>query len=214
MYRTKEFLDNVWGTTGPGLITIENTEQEKKEIKEFLKYIYENGTSEMPPVSDGGDATTIGYSLEVMKWFKPKFTVVNMSTGVDVCHNNFTSYLRALHRADHSLAHLWDRIQSIPSMAGNTIMIAIPECGRNLESNAIHDSNDFYAYDHSDQNARRIFGMMVGPGVPSNYTVGDENNPIGNATDGVLTIAEIFGIKDQIPTQYLANNSMSMFDNL
>jgi hypothetical protein len=96
----------------------------------------------------------------------------------------------------------------------NTIMIAIPECGRNLESNAIHDFNDFYAFDHSDSNARRIFGMMVGPGVPSNHTVGNENNPIGNATDSVLTIAEIFGIKDQIPTQYLAANSMSMFDNL
>jgi hypothetical protein len=212
MYRTKQFLDDVWGTTGPGLITIENTEQEKKEIKDFLKYIYENGTNEMPPVSDGGDATTIGYALEVMKWFKPKLTVVNMSTGVDVCHNNFTNYLRALHRADHSLAHLWDRIQSIPSMAGNTIMIAIPECGRNLESNAIHDFNDFYAFDHSDSNARRIFGMMVGPGIPSNHTVGSENNPIGNATDAVLTIADIFGIKNQIPTQYLADNSTSLYE--
>ena len=214
MYRTKEFLDNVWGTVGPGLITIENTEEEKKEIKDFLKYIYENGTNEMPPVSDGGDATTVGYALEVMKWFKPKLTVVNMSTGVDVCHSNFTSYLRALHRADHSLAHLWDRIQSIPSMAGNTVMIAIPECGRNLEPNAIYDFNDFYAFDHSDANTRRVFGMMVGPGVPSNIAVGNENNPIGNATDGVLTIADIFGIKNQIPTHYLAANTMSMFDNL
>ncbi len=213
MYRTKEFLDNVWGTVGPGLVTIENTEQEKYEIKEFLRTMYQTGSTDMPPIYDNGDAFTIGYALEVMKWFKPKLTVVNMNA-VDVCHSNFTEYLRALHRADHSIAHLWDRIQSIPSMAGNTIMIAIPECGRNLDSNAIHDFNDFYAYDHSDQNARRVFGMMVGPNVPSNHLVGNENNPIGHATDGVLTIADIFGIKNQIPTQYLTPNSMSMFDNL
>ncbi|MBC8266143.1 MAG: hypothetical protein H8E84_04170 [Flavobacteriales bacterium] len=214
MYKTKEFLDNVWGTVGSGLVTIDNTEQEKYDIKEFLKYMYANPSAvDMPAVSDNGDATTIGYALEIMKWFKPKLSVVNLNN-VDVCHSNFTSYLRAVHRADHSLAHLWDKIQSIPSMAGNTIMIAIPECGRNLDSNAIHDFNDFYAFDHSDQNARRIFGMMVGKNVPANNLVGSENNPIGNATDGVLTIADIFGIKGQIPTQYLAANSMSMFDNL
>ena len=133
-----------------------------------------------------------------MQWFKPKLTVVNLS-GVDGCHSNFTGYLNSLHRADHAVGHLWNHIQTqIPEMAGNTVFIASPECGRNAKPNAIRDLNDWYAFDHSDDNSLRVFNMIAGPNVPSNHIVGSETNPVGQNTDGVLTIAEIFGIKDDV----------------
>lgn len=215
MYKVKEFTDNVWGTISEGVVTIQNTEEEKNDIKNFIRTTFGKlsaGTIAFPPVADNGDARTMGFACEVMKWFKPKLTVVNMHAP-DTCHSNFTNYLGAMHRADHSLAHLWDFIQTqIPEMANDTVLIAIPECGRNLQPNAIQDRNDWYCYDHSDQNARRIFSMIVGPGVPANHQVGSENNPIGTSMDGVLTIAEVLGIKSNIPSAYLSPQAQSMFD--
>lgn len=215
MYKVKAFTDNVWGTMSSGLTTIENTEEEKNDIKNFIRATFNKkqaGTLAKPPVADNGDAITVGYACEVMKWFKPKLTVVNMHAP-DVCHSNFTNYLRAIHRSDHSLAYLWNYIQTqIPEMANNTVLIAIPECGRNLQPNAIQDQNDWFCYDHSDQNARRIFSLIAGPGVPANHKVGNENNPIGTSMDGILTIGEVLGFKNDIPKAYLSSSAKSMFD--
>jgi hypothetical protein len=102
-------------------------------------------------------------------------------------------------------------------MAGNTILIAAPECGRNLNPNPIEDQNLWKAYDHSggDPNAFRIWSMMVGPNVPSNLVVGSESNPVGKATDFALTIADIFGIKDIVGQQgYIDPQARSLFDRL
>ena len=44
-------------------------------------------------------------------------------------------------------------------------------------------------------NARRIFSMVVGPGIDQNLVVGSESNPIGDISDIVLTMAEVLGIK-------------------
>ena len=78
--------------------------------------------------------------------------------------------------------------------------------------------NQWFAYDHSDENSLRVFGVMAGPGVPSNLQVGSETNPIGLTTDGVPTIAEILGgdaLKNQVMSSgFLAANSMSLFDRI
>jgi len=220
MYQMKYFLDNSFESVGNTLPLLNNTEEEKHEIKLFIKEMFDKtsaGTIDFPPVADNGDLQTIGYACELMRWFKPALTVVNMSN-VDGCHSDFTGYLSNLHRADHGLGHIWDCVQSIPEMAGNTMLIAMPECGRNLEPNSIKDSNQWYAYDHSDTNARRVFGVMAGPGVPSNLQLGSEQTPIGLTTDAVPTIAEILGgpsMKNQVlGSGFIAPGSESWFDRI
>ena len=160
-------------------------------------------------------AITIGYTAEVLSYFKPALTVVNLAN-VDGCHSNFTGYLRNLHRADHAVGFLWDHIQSIPEMAGNTVMIATPECGRNLLPNGIKDSeNDFAAYDHSDKNTNRVFTLMAGPNVQANQVIGSETNPVGLTADNVLTIGEILGFKNEIANGgYVEPDSRSLFDRM
>jgi hypothetical protein len=168
-----------------------------------------------PPVTDKSDSLTMGFACEVMKWFKPAITVVNLSS-VDGCHADFTGYLRALHRADHAVGHLWNYIQNqIPEMANNTILIASPECGRNLNPNPIKDINDWYGYDHSDANTDRVFTIMAGPNVPANLSIGSEGNPIGQTSDNVPTIGEILGVKNEILNAgFLAPGSTSLFDRI
>ena len=218
IYEMKAFLDNSFTNAGIAPPSLGNTEDEKQDIKAFMKDMFEKTQSGLiahPPIRDSLDLRTVGYACELLKWFEPSLCVVNLSA-VDGCHSNFTGYLSSLHRADHAVGHLWDFIQNnIPGMAGDTIIIAAPECGRNDQPNSIQDENDWYAYDHSDQNALRIFSMMAGPGVPSGLSVGSEGNPIGSAIDMVPTVAEILGIKSEVLGAGLVGaGAASLFDQI
>lgn len=219
MYKMKYFLDNSFSASGGSLLEygIQNTEEEREDIRQFMKDIFQkqqNGQLNMPPVTDNGDLQTIGYAAEVIQHFKPTLTVVNLND-VDGCHSNFTGYLRNLHRADHGLAHIWNVIQSTPGMQNNTVLIAIPEHGRNDNPNPILDENDWYAYDHSDANSRRVFAMMAGPGVQAGLRVGSPTNPVGTTMDGVPTIAEVLGFKDDVMNSgLLSGDALSLFDRI
>lgn len=211
----REFLNNNFSREGFEIPHLYNTDLEENQIKSFVKSIFnKNGNIFLPPVNDNGDLKIIGYTLELLHYFKPKVTVVDLSN-VDVCHGNFTAYLKNMHRADHGIGFLWKEIQNIPGMAGNTTMIVMPEHGRNENPNSIKDENDWFAYDHSDFNSRRIFTLMVGPGIDSGLRVGSEDNPIGSAADVVPTIADIFGIKQTVYDQgLLDSNARSLFDRI
>lgn len=218
MYKMKFFLDNTFANVGTPLPDLKNTEAEKQDIKAFMKSMYAKTTSNtiaMPPVADNGDLQTIGYTCELLNWFKPNFTVVTLSA-VDTCHSNFTGYLGALHRADHAVGHLWNYIQTqIPSMANNTTMIISPECGRDFNPNVIKDTNQWVSFDHSDLNSRRVFTSMIGPGIQQNHVVGSDTNPVGTNTDCVPTVAEILGIKNDVMSSgFLYPGTLSLFDQM
>jgi hypothetical protein len=217
--KMREYLNNTFRIKNGEVAGISNTEAEKDNIKRFIRDTFtllDGPGIDRPPVGGGGDLNNIAYAAHVMKWFKPRITVVNLSN-VDGCHSNFSGYLRSLHRADHGVGWLWNYIQTqIPEMSGKTIMIATPECGRNLNPNPIQDENDWYAFDHSgDYNTSRVFTTMVGPNVPSNLTVGSETNRVGLTTDNVLTIADIFGVKQDVANAGLVDGaSRSLFDRI
>jgi hypothetical protein len=201
--------------TDQQLDALGNTTEEKENIKLFMKEMNErtnSGTIDLPPATDSGDTFSMGYAVEVLKWFKPAFLCVNLND-VDACHNNFTSYIKAMHRADHAVGHLWNTIQSIPGMAGNTTLICIPECGRNDEPNAIVDSNGFVSFDHSDENSKRIFALLAGPTVPANLTLGSEGTAIGQVSDAMMTVADLLGVKEAVQQAgYTDPSAQSFFD--
>jgi hypothetical protein len=218
MYAMKNFLDQNFGLNPEQFLSVRNNPEERNRIKEWMRDVYirlSNGQIPFPPVNGGGDSFNIGMAAEVLRTFKPKILVVNMSA-VDGCHSNFTGYLQSLHRADHATGWLWDQIQrNIPEMSGKTMMIVAPECGRNLKPNPIQDENDWYAYDHSDANALRVWGLMAGPNVPRDLVVGSENNPSGRLTDIVPTIAHALGIKDEVMNAGLLDPlARSLFDRI
>ena len=202
----REFLNQNFQQQGLEIAHLYNETEEEILIKDFVRNTFTKvnaGNVILPPVNDNSDLKTIGYAVEVLNWFKPKLTVVDM-TNIDVCHGDYTSYLKNLHRADHGIGFLWREIQRIPEMAGKTTLIVMPEHGRDLEHNPIKDDNDWYSYDHSgnNENTRRIFTLMAGPGIDGNLRVGGVDNPIGDASDIVPTIADLFGIKDIVCLLY------------
>ncbi|MEY4144725.1 MAG: hypothetical protein RLZZ335_577 [Bacteroidota bacterium] len=219
MLQMKYFLNNSYTSSGGiQLPEIGNTDEEKDQIRAFVRDTFarqQQGQIAMPPVADNGDLRNVGFACEVIKAFKPALTVVNMDS-VDGCHSNFTGYLRSLHRADHAVGFLWNFIQNqVPEMAGNTIFIISPEHGRNLNPNPIKDENDWFAYDHSDQNSMRVFTLMAGPNVPQNMTVGSATNPVGSLMDNVLTIGDILGVKQSmVSSGLISGQARSLFDRI
>lgn len=201
MYKLKDFLDNNFSNVGVSVPDIGNTADEKYQIHEFIKLMFNKTNTNsvaMPPGANNNDARTIGYTAELLKYFKPTLTAVILSD-VDQCHVNYTGYLRALHRADHSVGWLWNYIQTqIPEMAGDTVMLITPECGRDLYPNPIHDGNNYFAYDHSDANSLRTFASLIGTNVPQGIVKGGPGQKIGMNINVVPTIAEILGIKNAV----------------
>ncbi|MGB1315691.1 MAG: hypothetical protein ACPG4Y_06695 [Chitinophagales bacterium] len=218
IYEMQQFLNKSYNLSARDFGGVENTPEEKEDIKAFFREMFNKKASNLiarPPVSDNNDMNTIGYACEVLKWFKPKLTFINLNN-IDTCHANFTGYLKNIHRADHAIGHLWNYIQTqIPEMAGNTFMMLTPDIGRNLEPNNVVDENDWLSYDHSDANATRIFSQMVGAGVQANLQVGGPGNQIGDITDSMLTVGEALGIKNMIQSEGLiSGDAVSLFDRI
>ncbi len=141
---------------------------------------------------------------KVLQQFKPELLVVNMQ-GVDVCHTNFTQYCNNMRKADYALAHLWNTIQSTPGLMNDTIMIVVPEHGRNSTPNTVMDAYGRYAIDHTnDAMSREIFCLVLGPAgvVKQNQVI---NSVEGESIDVVPTIADILGFYSDIPSAYKGN---------
>jgi hypothetical protein len=143
-----------------------------------------------------GDMLNIYFGIEVMKEFKPELMVINM-TDVDIAHFDYTKYANAIGVADYSLYKLWDAIQNTPGMANDTIMVVVPEHGRNQTPNSVIDAYGRYALDHNnDAMSREIFCLMVGPNVKQGQVF---NTVKGESVDVVPTIANILGFDSEIP---------------
>ncbi|MCB0626185.1 MAG: hypothetical protein KDC43_20285, partial [Saprospiraceae bacterium] len=146
----------------------------------------------------------------VLDRFAPELMVVN-TTNLDICHSDFSQYIGFLHKADYGVGWLWNQIQSHPVLKDDTIMICIPEHGRNLDSNNLTDGNGLRAYDHTgDANSRRLFSLIVGPPdkVVQGQSLGTQFNPVGESIDIVPTIAHILGFLDEVPGYLLPGRAL------
>lgn len=217
--RIQGFLDNNFNRSAADLPGIQNELQHREQIKEFIlntrQKLSANQMQWATPTAGyqglSGDLVNISFAWEVMNQFKPELTVIN-TMNLDVCHDDFSSYLGLLHKADFGIGWLWNKIQSDPVLANDTIMICMPEHGRNLQANNLFDSNGLAAYDHtSDDNSRRVFSLIVGPQgkVVQNQVLGSQGNPAAESIDIVPTIAHILGFKDDIPNGLLSGRALT-----
>ena len=208
----KNFLDNNFDKTAEDIPGVINTREDKEEIKQYLtdimkgvepiEFALPNGE---PTTSLTGDLLNISAAWKVLDKFKPELSVIN-TFNLDICHSDFTSYVDFLHKADYGVGWLWEKIQSDPVMANNTVMICLPEHGRNLSPNNLYDANGLRAFDHTnDDNSREIFSLIVGPPnvVKQGVEFGTAGSPIGESIDIVPTIAHILGFDSEIPSHLL-----------
>ncbi len=206
----RQFADDNFATQfQAGDAGVINEEDGILKIQAFINRMFQeavvgehNNPWDIPAGFMNGDMMNIFYAEKVLEEFQPELTVVNMQN-VDVCHNNFSLYANNLRLADYALGHLWDYIQSNPGMSDDTILIAAPEHGRNLEANTVIDQNGRFAIDHTNTDmARQIFCLVAGPGGVVN-----QDNVIsqlsGDSIDLLPTIANILGFDLEIPVGML-----------
>ena len=101
---------------------------------------------------------------------KPELTLLTLH-GADIAHTNFTAYCGALISIDEVVGELWQQIQHTTGMANDTVLIILPEHGRNAMHNAVVDEHGRYGLDHAtlrplfggDQHARDSFCLVLGP---------------------------------------------------
>ncbi len=188
--------------------TIENLSSDKTQIESFLQnmlYLANTGAFSDPwgvgALNMNNDMFNIFFAEKIMQEFKPELLVVNMQD-IDIGHVDFTKYCNNMVKADYALAHLWNTIQSTPGMANDTILIAVPEHGRNLSPNTLIDTYGRYALDHTnDDTSREIFCLIAGPtGIVNQSQVINSVN--GQSIDIVPTISKILGYYDDIPAYY------------
>lgn len=207
----RNFLDsNFSGQFNPNEIGITNGEPDSDRMRDFINTLFTNAANGQynDPWSTGAgvmnnDMYNMFFAEEVIKEFQPELMVVNMQ-GVDVCHFDFTAYADNLRKADYAVARLWQTIQSTPGMANDTVLIVVPEHGRNFEPNTVLDSYGRYAIDHTaidnggDQMSREIFCLVVGPSglVVQNQEI---NAVKGESIDIVPTVAKVLGFDIDIP---------------
>jgi hypothetical protein len=209
IHKVKAMLDNNFDLAADALPGIQNTTDDREVIKTFYLDLIdqiEAGTLEVPTPNNDynlltGDLIALTGAWAVLDEFQPELMVVN-TTNLDVCHSNFSQYIDFLHKADYGVGWLWDKIQSHPVLKDDTIMICMPEHGRNLDFNNLTDQNGLRAYDHTgDANSRRLFSLIVGPEdkVIQGQSLGTIANPAAESVDIVPTIAHVLGIHEDIP---------------
>lgn len=185
-----------------------NSAQEREQLDSFINELFTDGISGPGYFGWGtgdwvnNDLLNIYYAEKTLEKFQPELLVLNLQA-VDVCHTEFTGYCNNLVRADWGVSHLWNFIQSTPGLADDTVMIVMPEHGRNADPNTVVDAYGRPAYDHtSDDRSREIFAMIVGPSnvVEQNKVVSSE---YGESIDVVPTIANLLGFDADIPAGLL-----------
>ena len=144
--KVTDFLNNSFENEVQNLPGVVNNRDDKEKIKQFLIGVIDGSNPVEWPLPSGvmtneltGDLINIAAGWKVLETFAPEITVIN-TFNLDVCHSDFSNYIRFLHKADYGVGWLWDKIQSHPTMAGNTMMVCMPEHGRNLQPNNLVDS--------------------------------------------------------------------------
>tara|TARA_B110000211_G_scaffold233299_2_gene299123 strand:- start:625 stop:1941 length:1317 start_codon:yes stop_codon:yes gene_type:complete len=189
-------------------VGVVNSASEREQLDAFINELFTDGMSGPDFLNWGSgnwvnrDLTNVYYAEKVLEKFQPELMVLNLQA-VDICHTQFTSYCNNLVKADWGVSHLWNHIQSTPGLADDTVLIVMPEHGRNLQPNTVVDAYGRPAYDHTnDDTSREIFTMVMGPSgvIKQDYV---NSNLYGESIDVVPTIANLLGFDVDIPAGLL-----------
>ena len=157
---------------------------------------YHHGIWREDSVQLNDDMLNIFASCLILERHAPELLVVNMQDS-DIGHSNFTSYCNNMHKADYALGKLWSAIQENDRLRDDTVLIVLPEFGRNAGHNSVIDAYGRYAVDHTgDEISKQSFCLIAGP--PHIVHQGQTAQMDGEVIDVLPTIAHLLGFEDKI----------------
>jgi hypothetical protein len=134
------------------------------------------------------DAFLTDRAIACMKEFAPDVLMVAFGE-IDCAHyGQWSRYVEAIQRTDELTWRLWRAAEELDAYRGQTLMLVIPDHGRELERPGgmgfIHHS-DFYTGENVDAGCRRIWMLALGPNVPAGKTVPDPTPALNVAATGL-----------------------------
>ena len=129
------------------------------------------------------DALLADLAVACMKQFSPGVISVDFGEIDSAHYGSWSRYVDAIRRTDELACRLWQPVQSLPGYRGNTLMLILPDHGRELDRPGrpgfIHHS-DFYTNQGADEGCRRVWMLALGPGIAPGRTI-DDPVPITSA---------------------------------
>lgn len=106
-----------------------------------------------------GDQLTYFVTVEIMRKYAPSILFVNFSD-IEAAHfGSYSMHLAGIRNTDRLIYELWQETQSNPEYRGNTLMVILPEFGRDPDGS---NTNGFLNHRSNDDTCRRVWMMCVG----------------------------------------------------
>lgn len=126
--------------------------------------------------STSHDAFLAEAAVACMRAYAPDVLAICFGE-IDCAHyGSWSRYVEAIQRTDALTARLWETAQSLEAYRDRTLMLVLPDHGRELEESGglgfVHHS-DFYTDTGADEGCRRVWMVALGPGVPAGCTLDD-----------------------------------------
>ncbi len=107
---------------------------------------------------------------------------------LDLAHfGAYSLYLEAIRRTDRLVHGLWQHAQSLPAYRERTVLIVVPELGRDGDESG----NGFQNHRSDDEACRRLWMLVVGAGVPRGAVAERRVRTL----DVAPTLARVLGFK-------------------
>jgi hypothetical protein len=115
------------------------------------------------------DAFLADAALACMDRFAPDVLAICFGEIDSAHYGSWSRYVEAISHTDALTFRLWQETTRHPAYRGRTLFLVLPDHGRELERpqgpGFVHHS-DFYTDAGADEGCRRVWMMMLGPGVP------------------------------------------------
>ncbi|MCX7046567.1 MAG: hypothetical protein NTX50_13915 [Candidatus Sumerlaeota bacterium] len=126
--------------------------------------------------STSHDAFLADCAIACMKTHAPDVIAVCLGE-IDCAHyGSWSRYTDAIARTDALTWKLWEAAQSLQAYRDQTLILILPDHGRELETSAglgyVHHS-DFYTNTGADEGCRRTWMLALGPGVSAARVIED-----------------------------------------
>jgi hypothetical protein len=123
------------------------------------------------------DAFLADAALACMDRFAPDVLAICFGE-IDCAHyGSWSRYVEAISHTDSLTFRLWQATTRHPAYQGRTLFLILPDHGRELEHPGgpgfLHHS-DFYTNTGADEGCRRVWMLMLGPGVAADRQVAQQ----------------------------------------
>jgi hypothetical protein len=134
------------------------------------------------------DAFLVERALSCMRRFAPSVLMVALGE-IDCAHyGSWSRYVEAIRRTDELTWRLWKESQQMDEYRGRTLMMILPDHGRELESpngpGFIHHS-DFYTGRGVDEGCRRVWMLAIGTGIQPGLKIANPTPTAAAAATGL-----------------------------